>query len=86
MALTSSTTVPGESDSIVLSALTFSDLGLNTDLVKKCADISMPHPTAIQYHCIPEILKGIRNYLKWLFFGKCVFSYSRVSYFCSQFY
>jgi len=34
------------------------DLGLNEWLLNQCKALHMTRPTPIQFHCIPEILKG----------------------------
>ncbi|KAK4885888.1 hypothetical protein RN001_002159 [Aquatica leii] len=36
----------------------FSDLSLNSWIIRQCASIGVKHPTPIQFNCIPEILKG----------------------------
>jgi ATP-dependent RNA helicase DDX49/DBP8 len=41
-----------------LSNKTVQDLGLNEWLVNQCKALNMTKPTPIQYHCIPQILKG----------------------------
>ena len=38
---------------------TFSELGLNSWLVKQCQAVGILKPTPIQLNCIPEILKGL---------------------------
>ena len=40
---------------------TFEDLGINDWLINQCKALGLTRPTPIQYHCVPEILKGITN-------------------------
>jgi hypothetical protein len=37
---------------------TFQDLGINDWLINQCKAVGLTRPTPIQYHCVPEILKG----------------------------
>ena len=36
----------------------FEDLGVNDWMINQCKALGLTRPTPIQYHCVPEILKG----------------------------
>ncbi len=45
-------------DSAAQTAVSFSELGLQSWLVQQCHAMKLKNPTPVQARCIPEILKG----------------------------
>ena len=49
-------------ESTVQTHVSFSEIGLQTWLVKQCAAMKLKSPTPVQANCIPEILKGLLRF------------------------